>query len=286
VFWPDEPYTKGDLIEYYRSISPWLLPYMSDRPLVLTRYPDGIAGKNFFQKDAPGYVPDWVRTETMWSEHAQREIQYFVCDNEETLLYLINLGTIPLHLWSSRVAALQHPDWCILDLDPKTAPFEHVIEIALAIRKLCRSVGFECFIKTSGSTGLHVMLPLGGQCTYEESRSLGELLARIIAGQLREIATIIRRPSARGDRVYIDFLQNGHGRLLVAPYCVRPIPGAPVSTPLRWSEVKPGLDIRDFTIKNVPARARRMKKEPLREVMKLTPDLPEVLARMAEKLSG
>ena len=173
IFWPEEGYTKGDLIEYYRSVSRWLLPYLDDRPIVLTRYPDGIDGKNFFQKDAPGYIPDWVRTERMWSEHAQREIHYFICDSEETLLYLINMGSIPLHLWSSRVPSLQHPDWCILDLDPKQAPFVHVVKIARRIRKLCDEIDLDCFIKTSGSTGLHVLLPLGGQCTYEESRALG-----------------------------------------------------------------------------------------------------------------
>ena len=286
VFWPEEGYTKGDLIEYYRSVADWLLPYMKDRPVVLTRYPDGIDGKNFFQKDAPGFVPDWVRTETMWSEHTQREIQYFVCDNEETLLYLINLGTIPLHLWSSRVQALGNPDWCILDLDPKNAPFEHVVEIAREIHALCREIELDCFVKTSGSTGLHVMLPLGRQCSYEESRTLGELMARIVAGRLREIATIIRRPAARGDRVYIDFLQNGHGRLLVAPYCVRPIPGAPCSAPLRWSEVRKGLDIRRFNIETVPPRLRRMKEEPLISVMSIRPDLQQLLSRMAERWQG
>src|SRR5438132_341213 len=127
VFWPQEGYTKGDLIEYYRAISPWLLPYLKDRPVVMTRYPDGITGKSFFQKDAPAFAPDWLRTERMWSEDTQREIDYFVCDDLESLLYLANLGTIPLHVWGSRVASLERPDWCILDLDPKEAPFTHVV---------------------------------------------------------------------------------------------------------------------------------------------------------------
>ena len=130
VFWPEEGYTKGDLIEYYRAISPWLLPYLKDRPLVMTRYPDGIAGKSFFQKDAPNFAPDWIRLERIWSEHAEREIDYFVCDDLETLLYVANLGSIPLHVWASRVAAPERPDWCILDLDPKGAPFAHVVAIA------------------------------------------------------------------------------------------------------------------------------------------------------------
>src|SRR2546428_578549 len=188
VFWPDEKYTKGDLIDYYRAISPWLLPYLKDRPVVLTRYPDGITGKSFFQKDAPAFAPDWLRTERMWSEDTQREIDYFVCDDLESLLYLANLGTIPLHVWGSRVASLERPDWCILDLDPKDAPFTHVVTVAKAVKRLCDEIDLPCFIKTSGSTGLHVLLPLGRQCTYEQSRQLGGLLARVIAAQLPEMA--------------------------------------------------------------------------------------------------
>ncbi len=284
VFWPDEGTTKGDLIDYYRTVSPWLLPYLKDRPVVLTRYPDGIAGKSFFQKDAPGFTPDWVRTERTWSEDAKREIHYFVCDDLDSLLYVANLGTIPLHLWGSRVASLPEPDWCILDLDPKEAPFEHVIAVARAIRALCEEIGIESFVKTSGSTGLHVLLPLHAQCTYEQARSLGQVLARIVARELPEIATVTRSPAARGGRVYIDYVQNGHGRLLVAPFSVRPLPGAPVSTPLRWSEVKPGLDIRTFTIKTVPARMRKRKEDPLRRVLEGKPDLVQVLERLARRL--
>ena len=220
----------------------------------------------------------------MWSEHARREIHYFITEDSETLLYLINLGTIPLHLWASRTADLQYPDWCILDLDPKQAPFEHVIEVARCVRTLCREIDLPCFVKTSGSSGLHVLLPLGGQCTYEQSRALGELLARTIVAELPEIATVTRATTARGGRVYVDYLQNGHGRLLVSPFSVRPLPGAPVSTPLRWGEVRRGLDIRHFTIKNVPARLKRMKRDPLREVLALRPDLPAALERLSGRL--
>ena len=138
TFWPDDGYTKGDLIDYYRTISPWMLPYLADRPVVLTRYPDGIAGKSFFQKDAPGFVPDWIRTERMWSEQAEREIDYFVCDDEASLLYLINMGTIPLHVWASRTSKIDRPDWCVLDLDPKDAPFSDVIKVAQAHARTVR----------------------------------------------------------------------------------------------------------------------------------------------------
>lgn len=284
VFWPAEGYTKGDLIDYHRAVADRILPYLRDRPVVLTRYPDGIDGKSFFQKDAPAFAPNWIRIETMWSEHTEREIRYFIADDEPSLLYLANMGTIPLHLWSSRVEALQHPDWCILDLDPKDAPFEDVITIAKRFRTLCDGIGLPSFVKTSGSSGLHILLPLGGQCTYEQSRALGEVLARIVARELPEIATTERSMAARKGRVYLDYLQNGHGRLLVAPFCVRPLPGAPVSTPLKWSEVRKGLDIRKHTITTVPRRMRRLGEDPLLDVLTGAPDLPAVLGRLAEEL--
>ena len=282
VFWPDEGYTKSDLIEYYRKISPWILPYLADRPLVLTRYPDGIEGKNFFQKDAPGFVPDWIRIETMWSEHAKRDIRYFVAENEETLLYVANMASIPLHVWSSRTASLAHPDWCILDLDPKETPFDRVVKVARAIFELCREIDLPCFVKTSGSTGLHVLVPLARLLTYEQSRSLGQLLGQVVASQLPDIATVNRSMRARKDKIYIDYVQNGHGRLLVAPFSVRPLPGATVSTPLRWSEVNRKLDIKRFTIRTVPKRLARAKRDPVRPVLNTVPDLLGALARLGE----
>jgi len=284
VFWPEDHYTKGDLIAYYTAIGPWLLPYLHDRPLVMTRFPDGIAGKSFFQKDAPGFAPDWIRTERMWSEDTQREIDYFVCDDLASLLYVINLGSIPLHLWASRVPSLERPDWCVLDLDPKGAPFTDVVEVALAARTLCQRIDLPLFVKTSGSSGLHLLVPLGRQCTHDQSRSLGELLARCLVGQLPEIATITRQVSKRDGRVYIDYLQNGSGKLLVSPFCVRPLPGAPVSTPLTWREVNRKLDLRRHTMKTVPERMKKLKSDPLVGVIDLVPDLGAALGRLQEEL--
>jgi bifunctional non-homologous end joining protein LigD len=286
VFWPEEGYTKGDLIEFYRAVSPWLLPYLKDRPLVLTRYPDGVTGKNFFQKDAPGFVPGWVRLERIWSEQAQREIDYFIADDEETLLYIINLGTIPLHVWASRISDIPHPDWCILDLDPKEAPFADVVKVAQAVHELTEEMETPSFVKTSGSTGIHVLVPLGGQCTFEQAKTLGELMARVVAERRPEIATTIRLPASRGGRVYVDFLQNGHGKLLAAPFCARPVAGAKVSTPLAWSEVKAGLDPARFTIRTVPERLRAQKEDPLRGVLSEKPDLARALARLAGLIKG
>jgi bifunctional non-homologous end joining protein LigD len=285
VFWPGDGATKGDLIDYYRRIAPWLLLYLRDRPLVMTRYPDGIDGKSFFQKDAPAWVPDWVRTEQMWSEHAEREVNYFVCDDLESLLYVINMGTIPLHVWASRVGDLQHPDWCILDLDPKGAPFADVVAIANEIREICGELELPACPKTSGSSGVHVLLPLGGRLTFAQCQMLAELLARLVVRRCPEIATVARNVRAREGKVYVDFLQNGHGRLLVAPFSVRPLPGAPVSMPLRWSEVNARLDPRRYTIHNALTRMRRLGADPLAPVLGPAPDLARALARLAEMVT-
>jgi len=285
VFWPDEGYTKGDLLDYYRAISPWLLPHLRDRPIVMTRYPDGIAGKSFFQKDAPKFAPEWVRLERMWSDHAEREIDYFVCDDLETLLYVVNLGSIPLHVWSSRVDSLERPDYCILDLDPKGAPFAHVVRAARTIRALCEEIGLPSFPKTSGATGLHVLLPLGGQCTYTESRTLGEILAKVVEKELPDITTTARMLGDRGGRVYIDYLQNGHGKTIAGAFSARPVPGATCSAPLQWKEVGARLDPRAFTIRTLPQRMKKMKSDPLRAVLTLKPDLVGALAKLTARLA-
>ena len=285
VFWPTSGYTKGDLVSFYRDIGPWILPYLRDRPVVLTRYPDGISGKSFFQKDAPSWVPDWVHTETIWSEHAQREIHYFVCDDVDTLVYLANLGTIPVHVWSSRLQSLSLPDWCILDLDPKGAPFAHVIRCARAIHQLCNEIALVSYVKTSGSSGLHILIALGGVCTYEQSRHLAHLIARVVEMRLGDIATTKRMLDSRGGRVYLDYGQNGHGRLLVAPFSVRARPLAPVSTPIHWRELSPRLSNERFTIRTVLRRVRRQKRDPLLGVLGDKPDLRQTLDLLAEKLN-
>jgi bifunctional non-homologous end joining protein LigD len=280
IFWPEEGFTKGDLVAYYRAIAPWLLPWLRERPVVLTRYPDGVTGKSFFQKDAPSFVPDWLRTERMWSEQAQREIDYFVCDDEPSLLYLANMAAIPLHVWASRVGSLERPDWCVIDLDPKEAPFAHVVQVALALHRLCDEIGLPHYVKTSGSSGLHVLIPLGRQLTYEQSRSLGELLSRVVVTREPEIATVTRQVQRRDGKVYLDYVQNGHGRLIVAPYSVRPLPGAPVSMPLRWDEVNDALDLRAFTIGTAPARMAELGEDPCIPVLAEAPDLLQALGRL------
>ena len=281
IYWPVEKYTKGDLIDYYRAVSKWLLPYLANRPLVLTRFPDGIDGKSFYQKDAPVFVPDWIRTVPIWSEETQREIRYFICDSEEALLYIANMGSIPIHMWASREGSLELPDWCVMDLDPKEAPFSDVIRCAQVLHRVCESVGLPSYVKTTGKTGLHILLPLGRQCTYEQSRMLGELLARCVLRELNDIATITRHVTKRGDKVYLDYLQNRHGQTIVTPFSVRPLPGATVSMPLKWDEVNDSLDPRAFTIRTAIERMERAGKDPVLPVLETKPDLAQVLDQLA-----
>jgi len=286
IYWPVEKYTKGDLVEYYRAVSRWLLPYLANRPVVLTRFPDGIDGKSFYQKDAPVFAPEWMRTVPIWSEETQREIRYFVCDDEESVLYLANMGSIPLHIWASRVGSLELPDWCVIDLDPKEAPFSDVIRTAQVLHRVCESAGLPHFVKTTGKTGLHIMLPLGRQCTYEQSRMLGELLARCVLRELNDIATITRHVTKRGDKVYLDYLQNRHGQTIVAPFSVRPLPGATVSMPLLWDEVNDSLDPKTFTIRNAIARMEGLGADPVLPVLEAKPDLARVLEQLAGVMAG
>ena len=286
VYWPADRYTKGDLIDYYRAVATWMLPYLRERPMVLTRFPDGIDGKSFYQKDAPEHVPSWIRTVPIWSEDTQRDINYFVCDDVESLLYVANLGSIPLHVWASRVGSLELPDWCVIDLDPKEAPFSDVVRCALVLRELCESIGYPSYVKTTGKTGLHILLPLARQCTYAQSRALGELLARVMLRTVGDIATITRHVTRRGDKVYLDYLQNRTGQTIVAPFSVRPVPGATVSMPLLWSEVNAALDPRNFTIRSALDRMERLGSDPVLPVLDDVPDLHLVLTSLAALLSA
>jgi bifunctional non-homologous end joining protein LigD len=286
IYWPAEKYTKGDLIDYYRAVSKWLLPYLANRPVVLTRFPDGIDGKSFYQKDAPVFAPEWMRTVPIWSEETQREIKYFVCDDEESLLYLANMGSIPLHIWASRVGSLELPDWCVIDLDPKEAPFSDVIRTAIVLHRVCESVGLPNYVKTTGKTGLHILLPLGRQCTYEQSRMIGELLARCVLRELNDIATITRHVTKRGDKVYLDYLQNRHGQTIVAPFSVRPLPGATVSMPLVWDDVNDSLDPKTLTIRTALEKIERLGSDPVLPVLEMKPDLAQVLDQLASVLTS
>ncbi|MGH7308035.1 MAG: DNA ligase D [Candidatus Rokuibacteriota bacterium] len=279
VFWPAEGLTKADLVAYYESIAPWLLPYLRDRPVVLTRYPDGITGKSFYQKDAPSFTPTWIRTARIRAEEVKRDIDYLVVDTVESLRWIINLGTIPLHAWGSRVPTLERPDWLVLDLDPKGAPFTDVVQVALTLRRILERLEVPSYVKTSGKTGLHIFVPLGARYSYEHARSLARLLATLGVETAPRLATLARPLRARGGKVYIDWGQNGRGQTVVAPFGVRPLPGAPISCPLGWDEVTARLDPQRFTIRTARARLDKTG-DPLAAVLTGAIDIATVLARI------
>lgn len=280
VLFPDDGITKGELVEYYRRVSPWLLPYLRDRPLMLTRYPDGIRGKNFFQKNVPLKAPGFVRTVRMRNEEEQRDIDQIVCDDLRTLEWCANLATLPLHLRADRIATMDRADWCVIDFDPKDAPFEHVITLANALREVCERAKLPAYPKTTGSSGLHVMIPLGRQLDNEGAKQLGIVLAELIAQAHPKLATTERVMKKRDHRVYVDAFQNGPGRLIAGPFCVRALPTAPVSMTLQWSEVKPGLTPRQFTIRNAIDRLEQLG-DPMAALLEESPDIAAALGRLS-----
>lgn len=249
--WTKEGYTKRDLINYYDKISPFLLPYLRDRPESLRRTPNGIDKKDFFQKDMPGSTPDWVKTEKIFSESINREVNYLICNNKATLLYLANLGCIEINPWSSRLSNLDYPDYIVIDIDPTDATFDQVIEVAFAVKEVTDRAGISSYPKTSGSRGIHVYIPLGGKYHYDQGKDFAHLIARLTHELIPETTTLIRTPSKRTRPIYLDFLQNRRGQTLAAPYCLRPKPGAPVSTPLHWKEVKSGMHPSQFNIHTI-----------------------------------
>jgi bifunctional non-homologous end joining protein LigD len=279
IFWPGEGFTKGDLIAYYERVAPLMLPYLRDRPLVLTRYPDGITGKSFYQKDAPDFAPAWMRTERIYSRDTERDIAYLVVDDVEMLRYVANSAALPIHVWASRIPSLERPDWLVLDLDPKGAPFTDVVRVALALRRILDRLELPSYVKTSGATGLHILLSLGARYTYEQCRTFARLLAVMGVEAEPDISTVARPLRARGGKVYIDFGQNGHGQTIVAPYSLRPLPGAPASCPLEWREVTPRLDPARFTLKTLPARFDKMA-DPLTPVLGDGIDMAAALERI------
>ena len=283
IFWPADGFTKGDLVAYYDRVAPLILPYLRDRPLVLTRFPDGISGKSFFQKDAPEFAPAWVRTERVYSKDAGRDIDYFVVDDAASLQYVANSGAIPLHLWASRLASLERPDWLVLDLDPKGAPFTDVVKVAQALHRILDDLGLPSYPKTSGATGLHILIPLGARYTYDEVRTFARLLAVLGVEAQPDISTIARPLHARGGKVYIDFGQNGHGQTIVAPFSLRPLPGAPASCPLTWSEVTARLDPARFTMTTLPKRFDKMA-DPLTPVLTGSVDMAAAISRIERQL--
>ncbi|MCW3462176.1 DNA ligase D [Chitinophaga nivalis] len=251
IYWPREKITKGQLIDYYLSAAKFVLPHLKDRPLSLHRFPNGITGASFYQKDLDlEQTPDWIRTVPLTGGAAGKKIDYLVCNNEATLAYMINLGCIEINPWLSRVRKLDSPDYIVLDLDPENIHFKYVVETAQHIKALLDSYNISSYCKTSGSTGLHIYIPTGGKYSYDTGRLFAEYIARQVNQQLPATTSVTRAKAARNKKVYIDFLQNSRGQTVAAPYSVRPKPGATVSMPLEWDEVDATLSIQQFTIFN------------------------------------
>lgn len=259
VYWPDDGFTKGDLIEYYRAVAPVLLPYLRDRPMSLNRHPNGIKGPNFFQKDMSRQPPPgFVQTVDLPSDHGAKTIRYLLCQNPETLLYVANLGCIELNPWHSRVPHVERPDYLVIDLDPEAVDFSQVVATAGAVRKTLEKIGAASYCKTSGKRGLHIYVPLGARYQDELAKQFAEIIATVVYRTMPDVTSLLRSPKQRQQRVYLDYLQNRRGQTLAAPYSVRPAPGGTVSTPLKWSEVKRGLSPAKFTMKTLPKRVERV----------------------------
>jgi bifunctional non-homologous end joining protein LigD len=306
IFWPADPrahlrsFTKGDLVDYYANVAGVLGPYLKDRPVILVRYPDGIEGKSFFQWNVPVGMPAWIRTITLHdvddaplsagappsrtrAEPASHKTpkRVFLVDDPSTLVYIANLGCIPLHVLASRAPDLSRADFLTLDFDVKQSELRHAVTLARTLHDLLDEIGLAGYPKTSGQTGLHVLVPLGPNQSFETARALADLLGRLLVEQHPDIATMDRIVSRRGAKVYVDTGQTGTSRAIVAPYSVRAVPGATVSTPLSWDEVTSDLDPRAFTIETVPPRIAS-RGDLLKGLLGSQPDVQTAVARLAD----
>ncbi len=250
TYFPKEKITKGDVIGYYRKIAKYILPYLKNRPQSLNRHPGGISKPNFFQKNLPEH-PDFIKTVKINS------VNYVIATDLDSLLYMVNLGCIEINPWSFRINHLDKPDFMIIDLDPEKISFDKVVEVAQTVHKVLDSLKVPNFCKTSGATGLHIYVPMGAKYTYKQVKDFAHKIAVLVNKKLPKITSLERHPAKRQHKVYLDYLQNNKGQTLAAPYSLRPKPGATVSTPLEWREVKKGLSPRDFTMKNIFSRLQK-----------------------------
>lgn len=259
VYWPDEGYTKGDIITYYLSISKYILPYLKNRPQSLNRHPNGIKAKGFYQKDMDvDQIPSWIKTVKLYSKSNDNYIDYLICNDAATLVYMANLGCIEINPWHSTYLAPDEPSYMMLDLDPGDISFTEVVNTALVIKEICDEINIPSYCKTSGATGLHIYIPFGGKYTYNDAKTFAEIIATIANHRLPAVTSIERSVSKRKDKVYIDYLQNNMGQTISSAYSIRPRPLATVSTPLDWKEVNYNLTPQMFTIKNVPDRLKAL----------------------------
>ena len=273
IYFPAVGVKKRELLAYYYRMAQYILPFLKDRPMVLRRYPDGVDGKAFFQKEAPSYLPDWIATATVDSEERGGEMQYILCDSRAVLLYLTNLGCIDHNPWSSRAQSQENPDYVFFDLDPTPdTPFSDVMHVAREIYAMLKSIKMQCFLKTSGASGFHIFIPLEPKYTYEQTRTFAEVVGRLVATDNPKLTTFERTVSKRPKgRILIDALQNAKGKPLACAYSVRAFPKATVSTPLSPDELTTSLSAEQFTFRNFDERIARGRR-PLGRLLEETPN--------------
>jgi bifunctional non-homologous end joining protein LigD len=274
IFWPEDKITKGDVMDYYSQISKVILPYLRGRPQSLRRHPDGITDPGFFQKDAGENTPEWIATQEIRAESTGEQVEYILCNDKPTLMYLNNLGCIELNPWNSKIKWLDFPDYLVIDLDPSSKnDFDDVVAIARVVKEILDRAGAPACCKTSGASGMHIYVPLGARYPYAEVRAFAELIANLVQQAAPELATLERSLKKReSNKIYVDYLQNAWGQTLVSAYSLRARPGAPVSTPLLWKEVKRGLRPEAFSMRNISKRISRHG-DLFRDVLKKSIDL-------------
>jgi len=277
VFWKKEGITKGQLINYYKDMADWIVPYLKDKPISMRRQPNGTGDPGFFQKDTDtAHLPDFIKTEPLYSESNDKNINYIIGNDAATLMYMVNLGCIEINPWLSSYKKPENPDFAVIDLDPHDVPFIQAIEAALKTKEVFDRMKLDVFIKTSGSKGLHIYCYLGGKYDYDFVKMFAEYAANLIHNELPDTTSVERSPAKRKNRIYIDFLQNRRGQTIACPYSVRPMPGATVSTPLHWHEVKDGLKLSDYTIFNTMERVKSSE-DPWKNLTKTKADLKKAL---------
>lgn len=280
VYWPKDNYIKGQMIAYYEEMADYILPYLKDKPISLHRFPNGIDADSFFQKDVdPEKIPDWVKTVPIHAESTGKEIDYIVCNDKATLLYIANLGSIEINPWLATYKKPENPDFAVLDLDPNGADFEEVIRVAQLAKEMFDKMDAPAFVKTSGSTGIHIYLNVAKKYDYAIVRDFIQLLTEMLHERFPDTTSIVRDPKKRKGLIYLDFLQNRRGQTIAAPYSLRPKEGATVSAPIHWDEVQPGLDIKSFTIKSMLKRVQEVK-DPWAAIWTKPVDIKKALKRL------
>lgn len=280
VFWKQEGITKGELIHYYRDMSSYILPFLKDKPLSMRRQPNGIDDPGFFQKDVgDAHLPSWIQTKPLYSESNKKDINFIIANDEATLLYVVNLGSIEINPWLSSYQTPDNPDFVVIDIDPHDVPFSQTIEAALVTKAVFDEMGLDVYIKTSGSKGLHIYCYLGAQYDYDFVKMFAEYVAHLVHSQLPSTTSIERSPAKRPNKIYIDFLQNRRGQTIAAPYSVRPKPGATVSTPIYWDEVNKNLKLSDYTMDTVRERVKSIE-DPWKNLKSKKADLKKALQKL------